>query len=446
MCYYYSVRGFPVSDRMAKGFRMADKENSVGTENRENRLYFTKYNFKDLPRLFSETTTGTPFEGSRLRFTGNRVGGFYEFELIATVDVYQVIPGYQLVGYARTEDGKTFHVHRLTDFQWTKEWVDELDPLRCDVCEQRRLRKRLFLVREEKTNEILIVGGSCARKFCDIDLEQLIRKFFREAERIASEIREGLDQAALFYDTCFRVALAEEIVRRKGYVSQKKAEIEDDYSTGARVSAYFMRRRDGSLTEDAREVHELVKPAIQAIRKRATEFEETHFAELIAYFEAKLEKQWSEFDNNCVAYLSGRKFSTGFAAFFGSIKPTLEGEVPNPKKKAVEAVKGFDGVETGKCCDLGRFLVINTKWRSGHFGDSLAFTCVSPDGGKLWFKVTEGCQSERDWSQAVGDKWVRGNSGIEIELRGTVTEIKPDISFAKRIKIQKIFENDQAIG
>ena len=433
-----------------KGFKMADKETKEGTkasERRENRFYFHKKDFRSLPRLFAEATNGTPFEGSRLVFTGNRGwNGSYEFELIATVDVYQTIPGYQLVGYARTEDGKTFHVHRLADFGWDKGLVNELDPLRCDVCEQRRVRKRQFVVREIETGELLFVGGSCARKFCDIDLEKLIRKFFRESERVFDGIRRGLDAEAVFRDTCFKVALAEEIVRRKGYVSQKKAEIENGRSTAMYVWAYFARKLNGELTNDAKEVHELVKPSLKSILERAKEFEDTHFKELIDHFEAKLADTWSEFDNNCVAYLKGIKFSVGLAAFFGSIRSTLDGEVAENKTKRREAVKGFDGAVKGKCSDLGRFLVVNTRWKQTHFGDALAFTCVSEDGGKLWFKVTEGCKAERDWNAAVGDRWIREGDGVEIELRGTVTEIKEDISFANRVKIQGIYENGEAIN
>ena len=412
-----------------------------GTLSNENRFWFAKSELKDLPRLLVETTKGTPFEGSRLRFTGNRSSNKrFEFELVATVDIYQIIPGYKLVGYARTEDGKNFHVHRLADFEWSKDLVDELDPLRCDVCNQRRLRKRQFIVKKEDTGELLIVGGSCARKFCDIDLEKLIRKFFRAAIEIFDGMREELDKVCVFRDTCFEVALVEEIIRRKGYVSQKKAEIENTYGTVAYLVDYF-HRINGELSPGAEEIHALVEPSIKSIRKRAKEFEETHFQELVDHFEDKLKNKWSEFDHNCVAWLKGASFSRGLAAYFGSIKPTLEGNVPNVNVKRREVVKGFDGAKEGVCSDLGKFLVVNTKWKSGHYGESLGFTCVSEDGGKLWFQMTAGCKSERDWSAAVGDAWVRESAGIEIEIRGTVSAIQQDISFAKRIKIKKIFEN-----
>lgn len=421
---------------------MTNKETS---RNSENRFYFSKSELGALPRVFAETINGTPFEGSRLRFTGERVGQSYEFELIATVDVYQVIPGFKLVGYARADDGKNFHVHRLADFEWSKELVEELDPLRCDVCNQRRARKRQFVVRNEETDELLFVGGSCARKFCDIDLEKLIRKFFRAATEVFDGIREELDKVAAFRDTCFEVALAEEIIRRKGYVSQKKAEIEGTHGTVAYIYDYF-HSVNGQLSPAAEEVHALVEPAIDAIRARAKVFEETRFQELIDHFEGELEKRWSEFANNCVSYLKGGAFSSGFACYFGSIVPALEGAVPNPKVKKREAVKGFDGVEEGVCSDLGRFLVVNNVWKSGYFGDSLAFTCISEDGGKLWFKITEGCKAERDWADAIGDGCVHESAGIEVELRGTVSAIKEDISFAKRVKIKKIFKEGELVA
>lgn len=424
---------------------MVDEVKKAEAENRENRFYFRLGQLGDLPRLFADTTKGTPFEGARLRFTGKRLGGYYEFELIAPVSVYQTIPGYQLVGYAKAEDGKTFHVHRLADFEWSKELVDALDPLRCDVCNQRRVRKRQFVVRKIDTGELLYVGGSCARKFCDIDLEVLIHKFFRQAEEIFREIGSRWDAIAVFKNKCFEVALAEELVRRRGYVSQKKAEISNDYPTASYVGDWYQTYK-GQPTEAALAVRKLIGEAIVTVNKRAKEFEETEFQELIDHFEGKLREKWTEFDNNCVAWLRGKSFSWGLAAYFGSIKPTLDGDAVDRNKKRVEAVKGFDAVATGKCLDLGKFTVVNTKWRSNHFGDSLAFTVVSEDGGKLWFQVTENCKSAKDWQSVVNDRMIRQSDGIEVELRGTVTEIKRDVSFAKRVQIKKIFDNGKELN
>lgn len=86
------------------------------TEVRETRLRISRWRLRSLPADFNAVVAGTPFEGSRLVFTGKHWGhhrndrgefspSYYEFAVIPTIETYEPIPGFRFSGYVSTEDG-----------------------------------------------------------------------------------------------------------------------------------------------------------------------------------------------------------------------------------------------------------------------------------------------------------------------------------------------------
>jgi len=403
--------------------------------------------------------TRKPFEGARLRPTGRSstfdpsnyalgsevdaerawalAGTSHEYEVVADQTSFCEIPGHRVVGYAETEDqGAHWLVRSLWDSAvFNRAFIErELDPKRCDVCGKRINRKKLVVLVDEN-DKAVVTGGSCARKFRDVDLFALVDAWVGGAERVLSGFmtEDGLlGCGSATPELAKIIAVSEQVIDASGgYRSCAKAEEEGGVSTKTEVSE-ALRSNEGF--------------DLGVAVKRANDLLESGYAEHRAYFRGKIEAaekngRFDEFSSNCLAVLeTGFTEKFGIAVFLGSIRDRIKAEAA---RKARPTVTGFSGAPVGKCSDLGEFEVVRTTVRDGHYGSSLCFTCLNEKGEKLWWKTSLGAAHLDDYDELVNDqrrRCVRDKARIFVTLRGTLTEVKDDISFAKRVKIKAVRE------
>jgi len=367
-------------------------------------FWLSRQQFVGLPEKFQELCAGTPFEGSRLVLTGayekkfydrqayRSVPATYQVALLPSVESYEEIPGHRFVGYCQSE-GADWVVHSLDrSFEFTPEIISELVPERCDVCGHRRARKRLFCLVEKESGKLVIVGGSCAKKFRGVNLERLLSKLLFPITKLIAELGETLGWLRPPIEDL--IAKAEIIVAAWGFVSKGESEQENTVATSYWLNISNQSPKfgiGGDYDKDNRQrVLALYEENRAQLEAREKELRETGCKDLIDYLEAQ---KWSQFNHNCIAYLrnASEKVSWGFLAFFGSISARAAETLKKNKHPAWkdEPVTGFKGAPVGKVADFGEFRVLKTQWRSNHFGDNLCFTCVNDKNERLWFKVGE---------------------------------------------------------
>lgn len=412
-------------------------------------FWLSKWQFKGLPEKFQELCAGTPFEGSRIVLTGEYTkrtwissqyrweAARYQVAVIPSVASYKKIPGHRFVGYCQSE-GAGWIVHCLDqDFEFTPKIVAELEPHRCDVCGHRRERKRLFCLVEEESGELVVVGGSCAKKFRGINLERLLSKLLFPITKLICELGERLAWGRPPIEEL--IAKAEIIIGAWGYVSASESEIHGTVRTAYWLSVSESSKHLSKYQEEERaKVWELYTENRDAILARTKELEASGCGELIEYFD---NQAWSVFNSNCLAYIRARseKASWGFIAFFGSIKDRVAEKLKRVKHRADHPVIEFDSVPLGKVSDFGEFRVAKTQWRSNQFGDSLCFTCVNEKNEKVWFKIGESSAAYKVFYPVAGDDVViPADQSVYVTVRAKLTDVKDGISFAKNVKFKKV--------
>ena len=444
------------------------------TKDDKRTVWFSEWSVRSLKESFEAIIEGTPFEGSHLSWTGEyrpsenrRIGdcfggsivtktsAYYEFELFPSVETYHPIPGYNFVGYCeRVGDGDdSWTVHRLDyTFEFTKEIVDSLRADRCDVCGHKRNRKRLFVLVETEMNELVCVGGACAKKFRGVNLEVELRKLFKSTAEVleaVAEVAEGGGGGGGRYvrDLASEIAVAEAIIEKKGYVSKREAE---NTNWAINSTSYWLELAYTPSTDyteknpDWKEINDYLNTVHESVLARWQVLVDTEFKEHKAYFEVKLENKWSEFDSNMLANLNGATGrSYGISAFLASV--FVSNPVSKKRLLSEDPTTGFNGHAVGKIGDFGKFAVISIKFKSNEWGDYTCFTCINEKHEKLWFKVGAGSKAGRLWENVTDDRCAREVDGFEIEVRGKLSKVDKEISFAKNIAITKVFENGKEL-
>jgi hypothetical protein len=429
------------------------------------RLWFDRWQLRSLPERFRAVVAGTPFEGSRLVYTGGHLKRYrndrcefrparYEFAVIPTVGTYEPIPGYRFVGYVQTDNGGTNYVlHRLDpEFEFTKEVADSISPERCDECGVRHRRVRQLVLVEKKTGDLHVVGGACAKKFRGVNLDNELRKALVFTKFVGKALDEGGARlgcgGSWSPPLSLGIAISEVIADRFGYVSYAESLRKDVSSTAGWLSTYYQEKRARCSDDpDWDRVHKVVDDAAEKIWRRASELADTGFKSLLDYANAELEKKWSEFFNNVIAWLSGKDEikSWGITAYLGSIKGRVERNITRDREQGARGslpCKGFNGAPVDKVADWGEFKVVSVKLKEGHYGYSYGFLCVRETEvatEKVWFKVGEGSEAIRAWKDTVGEAdLLPPYIVVFVTLRGKLTEIKGDISFGKNVKFKKV--------
>ena len=302
------------------------------------------------------------------------------------------------------------------------------------MCGHRRNRKRLFILNENETGNLVIVGGSCAKKFRGVDLENEITKVLSPIEVFISEYlddysSEGVESLPSPFE--FLVARAEVLVEKWGYISKREAEIQLVEPTSSLLSLGETR---GNRVDPAREeIWRLYSENFTRINNRAKELKETGYSELISYFD---NQGFSDFSHNCIVTIKSERCSFGIIAYLGSVPGRVAETLKKRRNRQNDKPVGFDGVEVGKVSDFGWFRVAAAKWKNSYYGDTLGFCCLNEKNEKVWFQSTDGSEIVKAYEAACDGLGI--NQEIWLNLRGTLTEVKEDISFARRVKAKSV--------
>ena len=335
-------------------------------------------------------------------------------ELYSDLTKFVEIPDHILAGLVQFENGETL----IKSFDNSLDWQSLLPSItadRCDVCHVKHLRNKVFIVKNVETGKILVVGGSCSRKFTGYDLEKILSMMQKFEKDVENELREEYEGYKLFRDLCWELSICEFLIKKTGYLSRKQAEFTEIMPTASALDmvAYAPNLSDHFSKED-----------LEIIRNRRNELIETELKEYKDHFEAKLKETFSDFNHNCVSLLNGGSArKSGYTAYMASC-------IAQPKSDTKIETTGLLGT-LNKMTDFnGTFEIVKYKPGSNMYNDYIAITAINENNEKVWFKCNCGSQAERalfeDDSSKITDRF---------QLRGKLTEIKDNITFAKNVKV-----------
>ena len=286
---------------------------------------------------------------------------------------------------------------------------------RCELCNQDRERVHQFLVRDDTTGDTKVVGGSCARKFCGVNLETAVASLayvegcVREAYGEESECWGNGNANSLPFDVRLVLASAEDVVQTVGWTARKDATdcrpATAEFVFNACCSA--LRGKHSSQEE---------KDAVAKLAEAARQIDLAPYKEFVT---KELAAKWTDLGQSWKNMLD-----CGYTDFhgFGRLAYLV---VAFGKRKANKQRKAYQPAEgVGKMHNLpGQWTVVNLKANSSEWGDYLAVTAQDSEGRTLWFKSTK--------------KTTGVQLGQAYQLRGKVTEVKDTISFISHASVIK---------
>jgi len=412
----------------------ADAAAVVATPEAPPTFWFTAGELDHIDDLLKLTTTGTPFAGASWRRTGEKTHvdryGYevtvYAVELIADVTSYLEIPDHTLIATAKAAAEGEWFVNLLGETTYA-DIAEDLDPRRCDVCGIRHNRTKLYIMVEDATGDHVVTGGTCARKFRNVDLLSAVDAWFRLRSEVAGDIDEKMDKLRGARDFWIELAAAEHIVTERGYVSAADAEEKRTTSTTSEL-VYWCDR--GWKEMDAK--------TARGIYTRATELMDGGAAELLAWIDARNADRPSSFWHNCgVALRTGDPGrGRGLVAFLGSVKMRI---AEDAIRAARPPAKNYADAPLKKMIDLdGWWTVLRSKWFDGYgYTDSIGYTMTNEDGVKIWWKSSVEGNAANAIFSAENDANLNGvdHDRIQYRLRGKAKEHKDGISFFTHIKV-----------
>lgn len=284
---------------------------------------------------------------------------------------------------------------------------------RCELCNQDRERKHQFLVRDDATQTTQVVGGSCARKFCGTNLENVVAQMnyiegaIKEAYGEESESWGSGNASSLPFDVRLVLASAEHIVKTIGWTSRQ------DATELRRATAEFV----FNACCDAlwgKHFTEKSKMVVQELAQAARDLDLSPYK---AFVENELAAKWSD-----LAQSWQNMLACGYTDFHGFgrlsyLVVAMGRSKANKQRKAYQPEAGL-----GKMHNLpGQWTVVSLKANSSEWGDYLAVTAQDSEGRTVWFKSTKGTNGVQ--------------MGQAYQLRGKATALKDTITFMSHMKL-----------
>jgi hypothetical protein len=293
-----------------------------------------------------------------------------------------------------------------------------------------------MILEKTDTKELVIVGGSCAKNFRNVNLEDLVRKM-----TIFSSNFDCMDPDELgsfggggrrILDLVESIAVGELLISRLGYTSRKKAEGNLTYATSDLISDYF-----AGKGESYESVRAIMNRSRLDLVQRIKELANGSLEALRVHFNKANERRWSEFNSNMIVWLSCQEdVPLGVAAYLAFVN--LEGA--KESDRIDQKVTGFDGAPIKKMADFGWFKVVKIRAKENDYSDDadFCFTCLNADSQKLWFKVGENSAANKAFDKIVPGDGVDQDQEIWINVRGKLTQTKSEIAFASHIKFKAV--------
>jgi hypothetical protein len=256
-----------------------------------------------------------------------------EFKKIFTLKVEGSSP--QITGYEfiakieHTDAGNLINISPNSSIKNLPDEYRNADAI-CDVCKSKRERNNTFIIRDDKTNELLTVGSSCLKRFLPIDSVNKVINFAEILEKLRELIEEkngDFDEGAFsgggqnyFTIEELLMCLAQAYLSTGKFISKKKANeyyeetgstIESTVGlasnilytrpTGNKIPAFIVRAR-----EVAEKAKELVHQILEWGKSHDFEQDAKNKPEMANYFNnlAVIVKQ-NHLKSKSLGYLSG---------------------------------------------------------------------------------------------------------------------------------------------
>lgn len=375
----------------------------------ENSIYLPIETKNAFLSIFSKKIEKSPFAGATLASTGKitpeldpwgNTNYVEEFILSTEKVAHLEIPGHTFRGMISFEGGQKF-VQSFTEMNWT---LDGIEPTRCDVCGVRHERKHVFVLADE-TDRTVVVGGSCAKKFKNVNLYDMIFGVIKYLEKAVSETWDDpeFEKITKNRELAWELAICEKLISEVGF--RPSAHLE---STANALRSILAEKTIPKGWE------------LAPLSERKVALLTSDFAEYKEIFETRLAKKWSEFDHNCLACLNGNVTRwEGLTAAIANVK--------NFSQKTVETTYPVSA-PVGKMTDFGNFTIVSKSVKESDFGSYLSIVAVNEKNEKVWFRG-----SFDTFGVGVYDELV----GKTLPLRGKVKSHGADISFLSHVKVTK---------
>lgn len=324
------------------------------------------------------------------------------------------IPGHTLVAHRDLSNGM------VTAFggKLSREEYKRMDG-GCELCGYDRDRRHQFLVEETATGKRQVVGGSCARKFCGVDLEAVVARMNRAAEVIKSEAEESMDFGCrsphqLPFSVRMVLAAAELTIQEIGWTPRRLA---TDYhmATADIVCAWCC---------DALQSRNLTQGQRDAVDRLRARMEKVDLDDYRAFVAEELARRWSDLAQSWANALEeGQIDGYGFGRLSYLVVARGKAEAAkrdksNGARKAYQPEAGL-----GKMHDLpGEWTVVAMKEGETQYGYYIGVTAKSADGATVWFKSTT-----KTKDLEIGGTY---------RLRGKIKDVKDTISFLSHASVK----------
>ena len=315
-----------------------------------------------------------------------------------------------------------------SDINWGDFDVENIDMFRCDKCNTKHKRKKVYIVEGiagDYVGQIMQVGGHCAVQLdCEKALKKLLKKvqfFIDDLEKYEDDFLFNWGKGTVDYpivdslEELFQVSAG--FILKHGYVSNAEAEnnryynsLTETESTGKRIKSLFI--WDGSQCATEAEL----------TRKRLINFLPED--ERVDGFWTEKVLNWLNNQDNDSDYIHNAKIAIAKRDFrkIGILVSLVWMVIKQERKDKEKAIREAFTEEVIKPIEGAKIsieaLVISAKVYDDYYGSRKGLTVLDKKYGKIFFKT----QSEWVWD-------VKANDIIKGKI--TIKTVKDDISFAK---------------
>ena len=301
------------------------------------------------------------------------------------------------------------------DVKWGDFDTENIDMFRCDKCNTKRRRTKVFIVEGivgEYAGQTMQVGGNCA---VQLDCEKALKKLLKQVEWFIKDIEQFEDDFVFSWGKGIDYTIIDNLeelfqvsaswIKKHGYISYAEADnpYENKIATGKRISEIF----DGEASAQVRQ--DLIN---QLPEEEKTENYWTN--KILNWLQVQEDSDYIHNAKVSIAKQDARKRGILISLVWMVIKHDLkEKEKALRNEFAEELVKPDEGVKI----DINA-LVLSAKVYEDYYGERKGLTVLDRKYGKIFFKTT----SEWVWD-------VKANDVIKGKI--TIKTVKEDISFAK---------------
>lgn len=325
------------------------------------------------------------------------------------------IPGHTPIAHLNLEEGM------LTSFagEMTKSDYDQMDG-RCDCCNAQRIRKHQFLIENDETNTRFVVGGSCAKKFVGVNLNNVANALLRLRDKVEGIVGEdgwfgGGETNTL--STGLVLCVASFCINRWGWAAKSSGMT---HTTAGDIGQCLLAMDKNNRNPSNHTIIDEKDYSDLCIHVNAADIDQIA-EDYIIFVQAQLDARWNDYMQTCLNLLENRCCSHRAIGRLAYLPVAWGKEEIRRKQRDDRAKRVAYQAEVGKMHNLpGCWQVVAAKEYESDYGSYTAFTAVSDKDECIWFRGTAGT---RDLE--IGKSYT---------LRAKVKTVKDTITFLSHAK------------